>query len=76
MSETTTCHRCKRAVPDLLPHDWEVIEDEDGQPREVCGDCITPSEQQAIGEETIDFAEEMRGHDRSTSHRLRWTTSS
>jgi hypothetical protein len=53
MSHPTTCSRCRRTVPDL-PNDWEVIEDDHGQPHEVCPACVTSTEPQALDEDTMD----------------------
>jgi hypothetical protein len=60
MPDTTTCHRCGHTVPDLLPNEWEVIEDEGGQPpQEVCPECVAPAEQQAFDEDAMDVIEEI-----------------
>ncbi|SDY72692.1 hypothetical protein SAMN05660209_03588 [Geodermatophilus africanus] len=59
MPHITTCSRCPRAVQDEIPDDWEVIEDEDGQPHEVCPDCVTPAERQAFDEDAMDMVVEM-----------------
>lgn len=64
-SDQSHCARCLR-VPrpgdlgyrpgeDTPPLDWEVLTDSAGEVTGViCPDCITPEEQQAVDEDTMD----------------------